>query len=119
MKKTLLPAAKLDQRIRIEQKQVTSDPDYGTQTTTWATFATVWAEVRDVLPSRSEAVKNGLVTATSQTRIRMRFRTDIDSTMRMIINRPAPVVYQIISGPAEIGRRAWMEFVVERSTANE
>lgn len=110
-------AADLNHRVLVEKKTVTTDPDYGTETVTWATVANLWANVQDVLPSRSEAVKNGLATATSQTRIRMRFRTDIDSTMRMTINRPAPVVYQIISGPAELGRREWMEFVVERSTA--
>jgi len=110
-------AADLNHRVLIERKSVTQDAQYGTETVVWATVANLWANVQDVLPSRSEAVKNGLATATSQTRIRMRFRNDLDSSMRMTINRPAPVVYQIISGPAELGRREWMEFVVERSTA--
>lgn len=110
-------ASDLNHRVLIERQVVTQDPQYGTEAVTWVTVANLWANVQDVLPSRSEAVKNGLATATSQTRIRMRFRTDIDSSMRMTISRPAPVVYQIISGTAELGRREWMEFVVERTTA--
>lgn len=118
MKKPALLAAKLDHHICIEQQQATTDPDYGTQTITWVTLATAWAEVQDVLPSRSEAVKNGLATATSQTRVRIRWRQDIDQTMRMTINRPTPTVYQIVSGPAEIGRHEWLEFIVEKSSAS-
>jgi len=112
-------AADLNHRVLIERKVVAQDPSYGTETVTWATVATLWANVQDVLPSRSEAVNNGLATATSQARVRMRYRTDIDSAMRMTINRPTPVVYQIISGPAELtqyGRHGWIEFMVERSS---
>ena len=110
-------AAKYRHRCLIERKQVTQDPIYGTETITWATLATVWCEVQDVLPSRSEAVKQGLAIATNQSRIRMRFRTDIDSSMRFTINRPAATVYNIISGYAEIGNKNEIEFVVEKATS--
>lgn len=109
----------LNQRVLIERQATRQNPEYGTEEVYWATVAHLWANVQDILPSRSEAVKNGLEIAASQTRVRMRFRTDIDNTMRMTINRPAPVVYQIISGPAELtqgGKRVWMEFLVERSS---
>jgi len=105
----------LDKRITIEKKVVTQDPDYGTEVITWSTLATVWANVQDVLPSRSESVQRGLETARNQTRVRMRWRSDVDSSMRMIISRPDPITYQIVGGPAEIGgRKEYCEFMVER-----
>ena len=59
-------------------------------------------------------VKNALNTNTNQSRIRMKYRTDIDTTMRFLID---DIVYQIVSGPAEIGYRDMSEFIAERYTA--
>ena len=44
----------------------------------------------------------------------MRYLAGIDSTMRVVIKRPAPLIYQIVSGPAEIGRRVGLEIMAER-----
>lgn len=110
-------SGKLNRRATVERRSVTRDPDYGTDVVTWVTQATVWCEVQDILPSRSEAVKQGLAVAQNQTRIRMRYRTDIDSSMRITLSRPGAVVYQIISGPAEIGNKELIEFIVERSSS--
>lgn len=104
----------LNTRARIEQKSVTTDPDYGTEVVTWVLLAVVWCSVQDELPSRSEAVKNGLAVSTQRTRVRMRYRSDIDSSMRLVINRPAPTVYQIISGPAILGNKHGIELFAER-----
>jgi SPP1 family predicted phage head-tail adaptor len=104
----------LDHRVRIEAKSVTQDPDYGTEVVTWAHLATVWANVQDALPSRSESVTQGLEVAKNQTRVRLRYRSDIDSSMRMVIWRPGPITYQIIGGPAVIGNKDGIEIMVER-----
>lgn len=104
----------LNTRCRIEQKCVTQDPDYGTEVIEWTTLATTWCALQDELPSRSEAVKQGLVTAASRTRVRMRYRTDIDSSMRLVINRPAETIYQIIGGPAMLGNKDGIELFVEK-----
>ena len=105
----------LDHRVTIERQSITQDPDFGTDIVSWVTLTTVWANVQDALPSRSESVSQGLEIARNQTRVRMRYRSDVDSSMRMVIYRPGPVVHQIIAGPAEIGgRKAYLEFVVER-----
>jgi SPP1 family predicted phage head-tail adaptor len=104
----------MDTRVRIEQKSVTQDSTYGTEVITWIPLATVWAEVTDVLPSRQQAeqTREQLQVATQRTRIRMRYRTDVDSTMRCVIGG---IVWQIVSGPAEIGdRHTYMELVAER-----
>lgn len=98
----------------IERKSVTHDTTYGTEIISWVPVATTWCSIEDVAPSRSEAVKNGIASAAIQTIVRIRFRTDVDSSMRMTINRPTLTVYQIIAGPSEIGNRQGLEFMVEK-----
>lgn len=105
----------LNRRCLIERKSVTQDATYGTQVVTWSTVATVWCEVQDVLPARAfEYNKAGLGVSVNLSRVRMRYRTDIDSSMRLTINRPDATVYQIVSGPAELGSRDGLEVIVER-----
>ncbi len=76
-----------------------------------------WAEVQDTLPSRSESVRNGLDVARDQTRIRMRYRNDIDSSMQVIVHGDTDLAYRIISGPVVVtsaGRKKMIEMMVER-----
>lgn len=74
-----------------------------------------WVQVQDVMPSRSEAVKQGLAVARNQTRLRMRWRNDIDSSMRVTVHGETDVVYAIIAGPAEIGgRKDRLEMMLEK-----
>lgn len=98
-------------RCTIEYKSVTQDPNYGTDLVVWTELATRWGNVQDVLPSRSESVQNGLEVSRNQTRLRMLYWTDIDSSMRVVING---IGYQIISGPAVIGDKDGIEMMIER-----
>jgi len=107
-------SGKLNTVCLVQQKSTSVDDDYGTQIETWTEFARVWCEKVDMLPSRSEAVTNQLNVNTNQSRIRMKFRSDIDSTMRFLIGT---MIYQIVSGPAEIGHKDLIEFVAERYSA--
>ena len=107
-------ASKLDTRIRIERKVVTPDPLYGTETVTWVEFAAVWAEVQDVLPSRAERLADSIVIANRPARIRMRHLAGITPDMRVIIGTR---ILQIVSGPAEIGRREVIELIVEQHSS--
>ncbi len=123
----------IDCQISVEQKSITRDPSYNTEIVTWAPLVAApgspviaerwWAQVQDTLPSRSEAVKQGIATASRQTRVRMRYRNDIDSSMRVTIHQDTSVVYQIISGPVDVtneGRKRMIEFVCEKfSTTGE
>ena len=52
--------------------------------------------------------------ARNQTRVRLRYRSDIDSTMRVTVHGDSDVVYQIVGGPAMIGRKELTELVLER-----
>lgn len=99
----------LDRRIRLEER--TSTLDDGAPVNTWTLVATVYAELRDVAPSRSEAVKQGLAVARNQTRCRIRWRDGVTSAMRVVWDG---VAYNIVGGPAELGRREFMELVLER-----
>lgn len=113
-----------NRQITVEKKSVTKDSLYGTDIVSWiplvalagspvvgARFA---AQVLDVLPSRSEAVQQGLELARNQTRIRVRYRGDINSDMRIVLHGDADVIYAIVGGPSTIGRKEMIEMVCER-----
>lgn len=115
----------MNRQITVEKKQVVNDATYGSETITWvplvpqvgnpALAERFWAEVQDSMPSRSEAVTQGLVVARNQTRIRLRWRNDIDSSMRVTVHGDTDVIYQIVGGPAEIeGRKQRIEMVCEK-----
>jgi head-tail adaptor len=106
----------LDSRITIERKTSAQDPDYGTYEDAWVPITNgsrIPANAQDVLPSKSEATRNGIRIATQPTRIRIRFRTDVTGDMRVVIHGATDRICQIVSGPAEIGRREWLEMMVE------
>jgi SPP1 family predicted phage head-tail adaptor len=114
--------------ITIERPVQTRETAFGSISTAWEPLVGTgspvvaekfWAEVDDVPPSRSEAVRQGLQQARNQVRIRIRWRSDVDSSMRVTVHGDVNVVYQIVGGPAEIGgRKRRLEMVCERySTA--
>lgn len=103
-------ASKLDTRIRIERKSVTRDAQYGTEVVTWVPFACVWAEVKDILPSRAERQAESIQIRRRPARIRIRYLAGLAADMRVIIDNR---IHQIISGPAILGRREAMEIMVE------
>lgn len=110
----MLNAGDLDRRVRFERK--TGDDAYDSAgSEAWEEVVTVWAQVQDVLPSRSERLANGINIAARPARVRIRYRAGIDSGMRMVIGDR---VLQIVAGPAELGRREGLELMgVEYSTA--
>lgn len=82
---------------------------------TWAEVATVWAEVQDVLPSKSERLTEGMTMAARPARITMDWRDDITSDLRIVFGAR---VMQITAGPATIGLRSGIELMAqEYSTA--
>ncbi len=106
---------KLNKRCRIEKPVITQEDVYGTQETSWTTHAVVWCNVQDVLPSRDESIRGGVTAATSKTRLRMRYRGDIDTSMRVVMFRPLETIYNVIGYPAEIGNRDGIEIMIERT----
>ncbi len=77
-----------------------------------------------MLPSRGEKMAEGLNVSTRPARVRMRYRAGIAGNMRVLVGRNVkgadgePVwqsdrIAQIVTMPAEIGRREGLEFMVE------
>ncbi|OGB26195.1 MAG: hypothetical protein A3I66_00650 [Burkholderiales bacterium RIFCSPLOWO2_02_FULL_57_36] len=104
---------KLDQRIRIEVSQMAQDPNYGTPVAAWVPFATVWAQVQDVLPSKAESQTSGMRVASRPARIRTRYLVGVTTGMRVVQLSRGNRVLQIVSGPAELGRKEGLEFMAE------
>lgn len=104
----------LNKRCRPEYKTATQDATYGTEVIVWAALAERWCTLVDDKPSQSESVKQGLAINVNRARVQMRYCTDIDSSMRLVIMRPAETVYQIVGGPSEIGNHDGVEFAVEK-----
>ncbi len=103
----------LNKRCRIEQATASINSTYGSAENSWSLLAVVWCNVQDVLPSRSEAVKNGMLVGTKQRRLRFRYRSNVDSSMRIVLDG---VAHQIVGGPAELGQREYTECVIEAYT---
>lgn len=109
-----LPAGRLNRRIVIE-RPVAASGIKGAGSGSWDRVAEVWAEVQDALPSRSERLDAGINVASRPARVRMRYRSDITAAMRFVMGGR---IMQIVSGPAELGNRQGLEFmVVDYSTA--
>lgn len=106
-----------DRRISIEYQQVTVEQAFGTDEISWVRLndTPMWAEFIDSLPGRDEATLQGELSVFRQTaRIRIGYRTDIDSSMRVILHGDSDTIYSIIGGPTMIGRREWLEILCER-----
>lgn len=104
----------LNKRCRIERKTATQDVNYGTEVINWTLLDVVWCNVQDVLPSKSESVKNDLVIGRKASRFRCGYRKDIDMSMRIILDGDT---YQIVSDYAEIGNKQYIEFMIEKYTS--
>lgn len=99
----------LDRRIRIEEPVADGGFD-GAGSGNWVLVATVWASVTDMLPSRGEKLAEGINVSARPSRVRIRFRKGITPNMRFVMGER---IMQIVAGPAELGRREAMEFMVE------
>ena len=97
---------KLDRRIVIEQ-QVTAKDDWNYDYTTWTTYATVWANKMDKGVTEREEVDRQ--TALTRTQWTMRYRSTVNSTMRILYNSQ----YYYIVGVEEIGRREGLRVFTE------
>jgi SPP1 family predicted phage head-tail adaptor len=109
----ILRAGDLDRRVDIQRKtRATGVRSAGKGT--WGTIATVWAEVRDMLPSRAERLAEGVSIARRPARVRMRYRENVTPDMRLQMGTR---LMRIVAGPIELGRREGIEMVVEDYTA--
>ena len=102
-----LTVGQLDRRVVIEAATTTKEGTFGAQVLSWATLATVWAQV---LESSAEPGSNPGQTAAvaayvRPTKVRIRWRDDVGTRNRV---RHGARLLQI-TGVAELGRRQWLE----------
>lgn len=102
----------LNRRVRFEQMVSETDATYGPQPGEWVPVITLWANVQDVLPSRSENA-TAIRIAARPARIRVRFREGLTSDMRIVLEGSTERVLKIVSGPAELGFRQGLEFMAQ------
>ncbi len=101
-------ASKLDRLIRIE-RPIADDSLDGAGSGQWLLVDEVYAEVQDVLPSRTIAPPPEPMPAAVRTsRVRIRYRSDIAAGMR--VNFEGRIM-KIAPGIAELGRREGLEFL--------
>lgn len=108
-------ASELDRVVRIERPEADTSLN-GAGSGSWVTVQDgVPAGIRDVLPSRGERLTQGVTTSSRPARVRMRFRSDITPAMRLVevVGSRDGRIMQIVSMPAELGRRDGIEFMVE------
>lgn len=121
---------RLDRLITVEVPPTGQESAYGTATGDWTALSYLpgspavaekfWAEVQDVMPSRSESVRQGLAVDRQQVRIRIRWRSDLNSSMRIIVHGDSDRYLQIIGGPAEIfGRKKYLELLCESYSTSD
>lgn len=106
----------MDHRLRIEQRSTSQDATYGTPAATWTTFATVWGQVQDVLPSRGESQPQELRIAERPARVRIRYVAGVTSAMRVVDLSRGNRTMKILTQPAEIGRKEALEFMAAEYT---
>jgi head-tail adaptor len=103
-------ASRYNRRIQIERPVKDNSLDSAGSRTWLPVGKPIAASVVDALPSRGERLAEGLNIATRPARVRMRFRTDVTPDMRFVMGTR---IMQITAGPAELGRRDEVEFMVE------
>ena len=115
--------SRTDRLVRLE-RPVPDDSFDGAGSGTWALVEEIWAEIVDLLPSRTdgERVVVGINFAERPARVRVRYRPDLTSAMRLVdgavmvgedVDYSGARIMQIVTVPAELGRREGLEFMVK------
>lgn len=105
-------AGPLNTRIVVEQQSTTPDA-IGQPTLTWTTFATLWADVKHT--SGIEAVKAGAEASIVRASIRIRYRADITSAMRVT---HGSTTYNIVAVLPDVAGKQYTDLVCEVKNAD-
>lgn len=102
-----ISAGDLDRRIQLLRRDATKDAG-GREVIAWPPRATVWASKRDV--SGREQMVAGQLVAEHVTRFVLRWRADVCTTDRMLVDG---VLYDV-QHVAELGRREFLQVTAQR-----
>ncbi|MEH3087720.1 MAG: head-tail adaptor protein [Xylophilus ampelinus] len=114
----LLDPGKMNKRVRFERPTLAGDSRFGGGERIWTEVCTVWAEVLDILPSRSESAPQGVEIDARPARVRIRARPGLSPDMRLVVMGTVPRVMHIAAGPASIDRGAGLEFMAQEISTN-
>lgn len=101
---------KLKHRVTILQLAAGADA-IGQPTQNWITLAMVWANVRNL--SGVESIKAGAQTAVAQASVRLRYRTDVTTAMRVV---HGATVYEITAVLPDEERRDHVDLACKAIT---
>jgi len=91
---------RLNRRIVIQEASVTRD-DYGGESLSWSTLATVWASVEYTGSGSSEDIEADRITALRVTIFTIRYRGDLTEKMRISYNSDIYEVKNILPDESE------------------
>tara|TARA_R100001440_G_C2429925_1_gene104143 strand:+ start:73 stop:375 length:303 start_codon:yes stop_codon:yes gene_type:complete len=97
----------MDRRVVLEKYTVERD-DWNVPVKTWRTSATVWASKHD--RSSSEVLENKQTVNLNRTTFRIRYRSNADTTMRVLYDND----YYYVVGVKELGRKEGVELTTEK-----
>jgi len=113
-----MQVGKLDRYIRIEKKTVTKDENYGSEIISWDTYKECWANVQDITTRMQESTNSDLRLLKQPCKVLVRYDPGINATMRIVMLDRDNRILQIVTKPAEIGRKEAMEFTAEDYSQN-
>lgn len=103
-----MQAGKLNTRITIQRRTTAVDALGQPLPDGWETYRELWANVRH--QSGAEAIKAGSPVSTVAASIRVRWTTEIDAGMRVLIGAS---VYEIKAVMPDMQRREFVDLVAE------
>ena len=100
----------LDRIITIQQQMTTRD-SFGSEIITWVDLDEVWASFRPQTATERFRNESNIVQATTTAAFRIRYRSDLDETMRIVHDGHEWDIQGII----EVGRRDKLDLIATRS----
>lgn len=103
----------LDRQVTFQAKTVTTSSKFNApKAGGWENYAEdLFANVQDVLPPKTEQLDQTINLTMRPARIRIRYRDDITSAMRVLYRGRT---LEIVSGPVEVfDRGRWLEMIAQ------
>lgn len=97
----------LNTRVAVQQQSTTQDA-LGQPVQSWATFATLWANVRHT--SGVEAIKSDTIASVVRASIRVRYRADLTAAMRVV---HGSTTYNIVAVLPDVGGKEYVDLACE------
>jgi SPP1 family predicted phage head-tail adaptor len=97
----------LNSRVVVQQQSTTQDA-LGQPVLSWSTFATLWADVRHT--SGIEAVKDSAIASVVRASIRVRYRGDLTTAMRVV---HGSTTYNIVAVLPDVGGKEYVDLACE------